>query len=62
MVEDYSKLLKAEERKFQVGESSIFLVNSRESKLIDSRLKAIELENKLFLSKANLVNILALIE
>ncbi len=62
MVDDYSKLLKAEERKFQVGESSIFLVNSRESKLIDSRLKAIELENKLFLSKANLVNILALIE
>lgn len=62
MVRDYFRLLRAEERKFQIGESSIFLVNSRESKLIDSRLKAIELENLLFLSKANLVNILALIQ
>lgn len=61
MVNDYFRLLRAEERKFALGESSIFLVNSRESKLIDSRLKAIELENKLFLSKANLVNVLALI-
>lgn len=62
MVNDYGRLLKAEERKFTVGESSIFLVNSRESKLIDSRLKAIELENKLFLSKANLANILAIVQ
>lgn len=62
IVNDYSTLLKAEERKFSIGESSIFLVNSRESKLIDSRLKAIELENQLFLSKANLVNVLALIQ
>lgn len=62
MVNDYYRLLKAEERKFSLGESSIFLVNSRESKLIDSQLKAIELENKLFLSKANLVNALALIQ
>ena len=62
MVNDYFRLLKAEERKFTLGESSIFLVNSRESKLIDSRLKAIDLENQLFVSKANLVNILALLE
>jgi outer membrane protein TolC len=54
IVRDYGVLLKAEERKFFLGESSLFLVNSRESKLIDSKLKAIELENKFFKAKASL--------
>lgn len=54
IVKDYGTLLKAEERKFFVGESSLFLVNYRESKLIETKLKAIELENKYFISKANL--------
>lgn len=60
IVEDYSKLLSAEERKFFLGESSLFLVNSRELKLIDSNLKAIEIENNLLNTKANLFNIMAL--
>ena len=54
IVKDYGVLLKAEERKFFLGESSLFLVNYRESKLIETKLKAIELENKFFKSKANL--------
>lgn len=54
IVLDYGTLLRAEERKFFLGESSLFLVNSRESKLIDSKLKAIELENNFFKSKASL--------
>jgi outer membrane protein TolC len=54
IVKDYSTLLKAEERKFFLGESSLFLVNSRESKLIETKLKAIEIENAYFNSKANL--------
>ncbi|NVJ89529.1 MAG: TolC family protein [Flavobacteriaceae bacterium] len=54
IVIDYDVLLKAEERKFFLGESSLFLVNSRETKLIESKLKAIELENQFFKSKANL--------
>ena len=54
IVKDYGTLLKAEERKFFLGESSLFLVNYRESKLIETRLKAVELENKFFESKANL--------
>ena len=45
IVSDYETLLVAEERKFFLGESSIFLVNSRESKLIDSKLKAINFYN-----------------
>ncbi|MFV9550290.1 TolC family protein [Algibacter sp. PT7-4] len=62
IVNDYSKLLKAEERKFFLGESSLFLVNSRESKLIDAKLKAIDIENSFFKTKANLFNVLALSE
>jgi outer membrane protein TolC len=59
IVKDYGTMLKAEERKFFLGESSLFLVNSRESKLIDAKLKAIELENGFFNTKAVLFNILA---
>lgn len=56
IVEDYKLMLKAEERKFQLGESSLFLVNSRESKLIEGQLKAIEIQNKFFNTKAKLFN------
>ena len=59
IVEDYGTMLMAEERKFFLGESSLFLVNSRESKLIDAKLKAIELENDFFNTKANLFNVLS---
>ncbi|WP_179315465.1 TolC family protein [Winogradskyella undariae] len=59
MVSDYERMLQAEERKFQLGESSLFLVNSRESKLIDGQLKAIAIQNKFFNTKAKLFNSLA---
>ena len=59
MVADYQRMLQAEEREFQLGESSLFLVNSRESKLIDGQLKAIEIQNKFFSTKAKLFNSLA---
>lgn len=59
MVLDYERMLNAEERKFQLGESSLFLINSRESKLIEGELKAIEIQNKFFSSKAELFNSLA---
>lgn len=54
IVNDYNTLLNAEERKFFLGESSLFLVNYRESKLIETKLKAIILENSFFEAKANL--------
>ncbi|WP_115463192.1 TolC family protein [Winogradskyella aurantiaca] len=60
MVSDYERMLRAEIRKFDIGESSLFLVNSRESSLINSQLKAIELQNKYFSTKAKLFNSLAL--
>ncbi len=60
MVSDYTLMLTGEERKFQLGESSLFLVNSRESKLIEAQLKANELQNKYFTAKAKLFNNLAI--
>ncbi|NER15352.1 TolC family protein [Leptobacterium flavescens] len=53
---DYDLLLKAEERKFSLGESSVFLVNQREKTLLDTGLKQIEVENKLFRAKVRLFN------
>ena len=60
IVSDYMILLKGEERKFEIGESSLFLVNSRESKLIENKLKAIELENLWLTSKSKLFNVLGI--
>ncbi|WP_298238906.1 TolC family protein [uncultured Algibacter sp.] len=60
IVIDYTRMLSAEERKFFLGESSLFLVNSRESKLIDAKLKAIDIENSFFKTKASLFNALAI--
>ena len=60
IVSDYTVLLKGEERKFEIGESSLFLINSRESKLIESTLKVIALENNLLQAKATLFNVLGI--
>jgi outer membrane protein TolC len=58
IVRDNSTLLNAEERKFSFGESSVFLINSREVKLINARLKEIKVFEQLLKSKADLFNIL----
>lgn len=59
VLSDYERMLSAEERKFTAGESSLFLVNARESKLIDAKLKAIELQYKFLSTKALLFNVLS---
>jgi len=59
IVDNYNTLLSAEERKFSFGESSLFLINSRESKLIDAELRLIEVQNKFYTAKAKLFNSLA---
>jgi outer membrane protein TolC len=46
MVNNYRLLLNTEQQKFDLGESSIFLINSREQKLFESELKLLELEYK----------------
>ena len=57
---DYQRLLQAEERKFSFGESSVFLLNSRERSLLQARLKQIELQYKLGEAQADLIRTLAL--
>lgn len=59
MVINYETMLHAEERMYSVGESSVFLINSRELKLIEARLQAIEITNKLYSAKAKLFKVLA---
>ncbi len=60
IVADYNTLLSAEERKFSFGESSLFLINSREGKLIEAELKRNEVQNKYYLAKAKLFKSLAI--
>ena len=59
LVSDYTTMLKSEERLFSYGESSFFLINARENNLINARLQEISLENRFFISKADLFKILA---
>ena len=45
-VESQRVLLRAELQKFELGESNLFLINTRETKLIDMEVKKAELESK----------------
>lgn len=47
IVSDYQSLLEAERTKFRFGESSVFLLNTRENKLLDAQLKLVKLESEL---------------
>jgi outer membrane protein TolC len=60
VVLNYERLLQAEDRKFGFGESSLFLLNSRERSLIDARLKANEVQYKYQMARAKLFQVLAL--
>ena len=53
-VDNYAALLEAEERKFEVGESSLFLLNTRENSLIESRIKLLETYAKFAKARAGL--------
>jgi outer membrane protein TolC len=59
LASDYKIMLQSEERLFSFGESSLFLINSRENSLISAQLAAIDLENNYFVSNASLFKILA---
>ena len=60
IVVNYSVLVSAEERKFGLGESSLFLINSREQKLISAKLKENTLSVKQLTALAKLYNILGI--
>jgi outer membrane protein TolC len=59
LVDDYATMLNSEERLFSFGESSIFLVNSRENNLVSAQLSQLSLENRYFTSNATLFKIMA---
>jgi outer membrane protein TolC len=59
LIEDYLTMLQSEERLFTFGESSIFLINSRENSLVTSQLANIAMINRYLNSNAELFLILA---
>ena len=59
LVTDYAIMLSSEERLFTFGESSIFLINSRENNLVNSQLAELSIQNRYFISNAELFKILA---
>ncbi|PKH50960.1 transporter [Tenacibaculum sp. Bg11-29] len=58
LVSDYKIIVKSEERKFYLGESSLFLINYREVKLIESNLKSIKNQYEYAKTKSKLVQLL----
>ncbi len=47
---NYQRLFKGEELRFKIGEGSLFLLNLREIKLLESRQKLLELKSKFYSS------------
>jgi len=52
MIINYSKLLEAEQDKFSIGESNVFLINTRENKYVEALEKSYELFLKLYYYEA----------
>lgn len=59
IAEDYKTLLNAEQTKWSYGESSLFLVNTRENSYIDAQIKRLSLGAYLWEAKAKTIKDLA---
>ncbi len=59
LVKDNQTMLSSEERLFSFGESSIFLINSRENNLVTAQLAQIVLENRFYISNSDLYRVMA---
>ena len=59
LVKDNLTMLTSEERLFSFGESSMFLINTRENNLVSAQLSQIALENRFYISNSELFRILA---
>jgi outer membrane protein TolC len=59
LVKDNSTMLTSEERLFAFGESSLFLINTRENTLVVSQLSKLFIENRYLNSNAELFKIMA---
>ncbi|MFT6638571.1 MAG: outer membrane protein TolC [Flavobacterium sp.] len=59
LVNNYEQMLSAEERLFQMGESSLFIINSRENTLVTAQLSSIQLTNSYLQSALDLYKTMA---
>ena len=59
LVQDNIIMLNSEERLFSFGESSLFLINTRENNLVSAQLSQIILENRFYVSNSELFKIMA---
>ncbi|MFE3870015.1 TolC family protein [Flavobacterium sp. ZS1P70] len=59
LVQDNLTMLNSEERLFSFGESSLFLINTRENNLVSAQLSQIALENRFYVSNSELFKIMA---
>lgn len=59
LVSDFKTMLDAEERIFFFGESSLFLINSRENSLLSTSLQQIDTQFKFCVSNADLFKLMA---
>ena len=59
LANDNQLMLNSEERLFSFGESSLFLINTRENNLITAQLSKIALENRFYISNSELFKIMA---
>ncbi len=59
LVDNHKTMLNSEERLFEMGESSLFLINTRENNLVTAQLNRIALENRYYISNSELFKIVA---
>lgn len=59
LMQDNRTMLTSEERLFSFGESSLFLINTRENNLVSAQLAGIALENRFYISNSELFKIMA---
>jgi len=59
LVKNNQTMLQSEERLFSFGESSLFLINTRENNLVSAQLASIALENRFLISNSELFKIMA---
>ncbi|HTG66681.1 MAG TPA: TolC family protein [Flavobacterium sp.] len=59
LAQDNKIMLDSEERLFSFGESSLFLINTRENNLVSAKLAEISLANRFYVSNSELFKIMA---
>ncbi|HBK82267.1 MAG TPA: transporter, partial [Flavobacterium sp.] len=59
LIKNLNTLLSGEEQLFNLGESSLFLINTRENSLVTSQINGLKLENEFYNALINLYKTIA---